>query len=524
MNPKDVIAYLEKTRELLNWVETKDIVDTIFEESNLRQELIIRSRKIIKFLAQEGELKPSHIARILQAIQDNQHDRNRDIKNALYDTLIESTQYISKKSLTDLIWKNLRVMERKTFSPNTILLINTLLRSTKDDNVLTELCQTVWELVFEDPNIPRDTHEKAIEKLVDISKSKNFNFQADCIRQIENNQSSTSFIRLLMELMESQGDSKSYYASQLVKIGLPTKILENYSLYIQSARKAFEEKKKNGLIGTNEDASDVPLVGIYTHLDNVKNRLKFIEKMLSLSKNNFENESLENVWEIILGSNITLKEKDFCLDWMVEVSKNSEQLSFVFKNFFCNPKNSKLFDSESSFNTFLRTFCTINNNKANIRSSISTNPNNFDFKVLDIDMVGYQDLWTVILGIKDEFLFKKGLTFLLDLHLKLDKLYENSANQVRFVFCRTATKRLRQFSTKIQNNEEDALFQCNRLLGILKEFIEITEVKKESTSSHSNPQSENEENKLPAPRFFFFFFFHFFFFFNFYLIFIFFLF
>jgi hypothetical protein len=324
VNPNDVIKYLEKTRELLDWVENKNIVDTIFEESNLRQELIIRSRKIIKFLAQEGELKASHIARILQAIQDNQHDRNRDIKNALYDTLIESTQYISKKSLTDLIWKNLRVMEKKTFSPNTILLINTLLRSTKDDNVLTELCQTVWELVFEDVNIPKDTHEKAIEKLVDISRSKNFNFQADCIRQIENNQSSTSFIRLLMDLMESQGDSKSYYASQLVKMGLPTKILENYSLYIQSARKGYEEKKKNGLIGSNEDASEVALSGIYSHLDNIKYRLKFIEKMLSLSKNHFENESLKEVWEIILGSNITLKEKDFCLDWIIRISKNTE--------------------------------------------------------------------------------------------------------------------------------------------------------------------------------------------------------
>jgi len=244
VNPRDVINYLEKTRELLDWIESNNIVDTIFEESNLRQELIIRSRKIVRFLAQEGELKASHIARVLQAIQENLHDRNKDIRNALYDTLIESIPYMSRRVLTDLIWKNLRVMERKTFSPNTILLINTLLKLTKDDGMVMELCQCIWELVFEDSNIPKDTHEKAIEKLVDISRSKNFNFQADCIRQIENNQSSTSFIRLLMELMDSQGDSKSYYANQLVNIGLPKKILQNYSLYKQIAKQELEEKKK----------------------------------------------------------------------------------------------------------------------------------------------------------------------------------------------------------------------------------------------------------------------------------------
>eukprot|EP01091_Cochliopodium_minus_P001006 TRINITY_DN1088_c0_g1_i6.p1 TRINITY_DN1088_c0_g1~~TRINITY_DN1088_c0_g1_i6.p1 ORF type:complete len:2413 (+),score=944.25 TRINITY_DN1088_c0_g1_i6:3-7241(+) len=524
VNPRDVINYLEKTRELLDWVENENIVDTIFEESNLRQELIIRSRKIVRFLAQEGELKPAHIARVLQAIQENQHDRNKDIKNALYDTLIESTPFMSRKVLSDLIWKNLRVMEKKTFSPNTILLINSLLKLTKDDSLLIELTQSIWELVFEDSNIPRDTHEKAIEKIIDISKSRGFNFQADCIRQIENNQSSSSFIRLLMELMESQGESKGNYANKLVSLNLPNKILENFSLYKSLAKQELSEKKKNGMIGTNEDPSDVCLVGIYTHLENVKNRLKFIEKMISHSKNYFDNESLQKVWDILFLNCLTKREKDVCIEWIVEIAKNSDQLSFLFKNFFCDSKNNAgLFDTETSFNTFLRTFCTINNNKANMRSSVSTNPNNFDFKVIDIKMVGYEEIWNVVLEVKEEMLFKRGFTFLMDLHLKLDKIYEDSTNKVRSLFCKSAIERLKLFSQKLQSKDslskEDSssssspssssssssspyLLQCNRLLGILKEFIDVTEVKSKvsSSSSDSSSSGNNDENKAPPPR------------------------
>ena len=67
--PHELRKVRERTDALLTWIHEHKIVETIYQKANMRQELIARSKKILRFLAAENRLQVMHVSMILQGVR-----------------------------------------------------------------------------------------------------------------------------------------------------------------------------------------------------------------------------------------------------------------------------------------------------------------------------------------------------------------------------------------------------------------------------------------------------------------------
>ncbi len=295
----------QKVSVLLEWIRTNNIVELVFHRDNMRRELIVLTKKMICFLLQEGELEPSHVALILDGILDHHHDKNRDVRDALYDTLVDSGDKIGRHDLIRQIWGTLRRMDvRKHFCARTIKLLQLIITGCRDHALVLEMVSMLWALVQDTSRAPMEAILQALETLPRVCVAQQLDLYEDVLTIIRSHKGGNSrpgglqAMRLLNERLqlEKPPHARERMANNLV---VAKEIFER-ELEELAAYKRHAKAARNALGNVERDWNNEILYGLWPHLEAVEQRLHLIGQLLGLARCVPSDSYLEKLWAAVV--------------------------------------------------------------------------------------------------------------------------------------------------------------------------------------------------------------------------------
>jgi hypothetical protein len=261
----------KKVATLLTWLRENRILDLVFHRDNMRRELIVLAKKTVRFLQQEGELDLCHVNTLLEGILDHHHDKNRDVRDALYDTIIESSaDRITNLEMGKLIWNTIRRMDAaKHYCARTVKLLRSIIDGTRDRALALEMTECVWQMVQDTSRAPPDAVQAALEALPRLSESMRFDLVRDCVSNLKKKRSGLQSLKLLYEIVNRTPKVRRVEAAEVLLMdkdvfGLALAELAHYK------RTAIERRKQ---VHDERDWDNEVLAGLFPHLEAVDTRL-----------------------------------------------------------------------------------------------------------------------------------------------------------------------------------------------------------------------------------------------------------
>lgn len=488
----------KRVRVLLDWLHDNRILDLVFHRDNMRRELIVLSKKTVRFLQQEGELELYHVNLILEGILDHHHDKNRDVRDALYDTLIECADRISNKDMGSLIWSVVRRMDpAKHFCSRTIKLLKSVIDGTRDKAFCMELMAMIWSVVQDSSRAPMDAVATALEVLPRLADSHSLDLVPDCVANLKRKKSGLQSLKLLWEIVNRTPKSKRVEVAEHIMIdlevfGLAQSELSHYKRAAIAARQRFVNEER--------DWDTEVLVGLFPHLEAVDTRLALLSKLTEAAARSPEPVYLPTLWKNSVRSFLTQRECDMGLDWLCGMCRSDEVLSeALFKNVFVsacsNPETRRMFTrSDGAFNCFLGMFYIVNHDKGLLRLKDRSNSLSFDC-ALDYPYEGIEELVRCLVLDASPELYARGKDILINLHLNAAPSHAANTDKLRQGFVKTVFEFLGEAVKTLRNSKPgDSIKWIDRLVGLLKDVVVLTKPKEEA----AKPDAEKKGDAAAA--------------------------
>ena len=306
----------KKVANFLAWLRENKILDLVFSRDNMRRELIVLAKKTVRFLQQEGELDLCHVNTLLEGILDHHHDKNRDVRDALYDTIIESSDRITNLEMGKLIWNTIRRMDPgKHYCARTVKLLRSIIDGTRDRALALEITERIWQMVQDTSRAPPDAVQAALEALPRLSDSMNIDLVPDCVHNLKKKRSGLQALKLLYELVNRTPKARRVEAAEALLIdkdvfGLALTELAYYKKTAIARRNQIPDER---------DWDTELLAGLFPHLEAVDTRLALLSKLIEEARRLPEAEFLPELWLNAVELHLTQKESDMGLVWLCQM-------------------------------------------------------------------------------------------------------------------------------------------------------------------------------------------------------------
>ena len=343
--------------ELKDWIIGNNILELVINDRP-HPELIKRASVIIRFLTQNKVIQKSHIEMIWSSMQ-GKHD---SYVRATYSSILDFAQCFTE-DLYDFLYDKIRSVALTSYDEAylnfvkdfTYLALEVLIRVSLHSRTSfkKEFGLDIFEKLMLD-SCPVDhfirvscKHIKSILSGPLTNKIKN-SWNLKLISLVSSNDSVPQALNLIIKIFKLFKEPKKI-ANEIKTLnddkGLVETVHSNLNVYAQSER--------------SEESWDKVLVGRFSHFDNLRYRLKFIEFVVNNSAGHckLSQSLLEDLWGI-LGQSPIKAERSLFFSWITQGVKQKpaldlENVEFLFKSVLMHEQRfSALNQSEESFEFF----------------------------------------------------------------------------------------------------------------------------------------------------------------------------
>ena len=467
----------KKVATLLAWLRENRILELVFQRDNMRRELIVLTKKTVRFLYQECELDLSHVAILLDGILDHHHEKSKDVRDALYDTLIEAADRITRRDMGRLIWNTVRRMDpARHYCARTVKLLRSVIDGTHDRAQALEMTALVWSMVQDTSRAPMDAVQAALEALPRLAESMRIDLVPDSVSNLKNKRSGLQALKLLWEIVLKTPKVRRVDVAEQLVVEKEIFLLAQDELahYKRAARRRRQELSRE-----ERDWDTEVLVGLFPHLEAVDTRLALLAQLTDEARRLPEPEYLPELWKNTVGLHLTQKECEMGLAWLCTMCQYEPALAeALFRNVFLAQSSLAIFtQSDGTFSCFMGLFYAVNHDEKKLRLKTRDNVLSFD-EALDWPYVGVEQLLAILAHEASPELFARGQDILINLHLtvaqsSLDRTDKFRAGIARLVFDMLASARV-----EIRRNPDARnLRWADRLVGLIKSLVVLTRPK-----------------------------------------------
>lgn len=485
-----------KVSNLLSWLRENHILELVFQRDNMRRELIVLTKKTVRFMQQEGELELGHVSILLEGILDHHHDKNRDVRDALYDTLIESADRISNVGMARLIWNTVRRMDpAKHFCGRTVKLLSAVIEGARDPAFALEVSALVWDMVQDSSRAPMDAVHAALEALPRIADSLDFDLVPDCVAALRRKKSGLQSLKLLWELVSRAPNKrkKGELAEALLVdqgvFALAVEELAHYKRACQVRRREYQAT------GDERDWDNEVLVGLFPHLEAVETRLLLLSKLTDEAGRLPDAEYLRDLWKTAVHTFVTQKECDKGLDWIVNMCISDEKLAAgLFEQVvLTSGMQQKIFTrSDAAFNIFLSLLYAVNADALKLRVK-SRHHDVLSFEEsLDWPFVGVRELVGSLAHDAGPELWTRGQDIVINMHLVVAPSALVSPDVFREGLAELVFDMLEQGTSSQSQARVQSWAWVDRLVALLRTMVVLTKGKEEEAEGSSNGGSQSK--------------------------------
>ena len=475
-----------KVAALLTWLRENSILELVFQRDNMRRELIVLTKKTVRFLQQEGELSPAHVMILLEGILDHHHDKNRDVRDALYDTLIESSDRISDPATGRLIWNTVRRMDpARHFCSRTVRLLRSVIDGTREPAFALEVAALVWDMVQDSSRAPMDAILAALEALPRVADRINADLVPDCVALLQKRKSGVQALKLLWELVNriSNKQEKTDFAGQLIVdrevFTLAVDELSHYKRAAMARREEFGESAER-------DWDNEVLVGLFSHLEAVETRHMLLSKLTEASNNLPTGEYLVSLWKTAVETHLTQRECDQGLEWVVNMCISEPELAAgLFTNVaLTSGVAQKIFTrSDTAFNTFMGLVNAVNHDQGMLRLKNRDQVLSFE-EALNWPFVGVRELVAMLARDASAELWTRGQDIIINMHLIIAPSAAAQTDLFREGLADLIFEMLEQGAVLASlNSASDDVKWIDRLVVLLRSLVVLTKSKEEEDKS-----------------------------------------
>jgi hypothetical protein len=298
---------------LVHWIEHKHILEVILQKS-VHEELIKRSLKLFKFLAQAQRLTTQHITLIWEATLG----KPKTIVYQLYNLLCDLIYFLPHPLIEFLCDKKLRQIPLEQLDNETLLLIRQAtvcaLNECEEEGNKWYGLETLWSAI---QGASDDVASEAIRHVGDILGRTNcfsFRFQLmeHCVSNLKGHKSVLRSLEVLRKILET------FPRSQFSDGVAMSTIIEQLESNYQFLDLFFEDLSFFKEITTLPSNSPISSSTSFTWkiVSDLKARLTFLQFLLSEATLDLEQKHIDVLWNSIFLVTSSSEERDSVFVWL----------------------------------------------------------------------------------------------------------------------------------------------------------------------------------------------------------------
>jgi ubiquitin C-terminal hydrolase len=493
INPKIVV----------HWMEENGVIDMLFQLIKSHVEILRQGVDILIFISKHSNLTKAH----LDALWEGSLSVHEYDKQIIYACLSQLSTYLSSEKVDHLLER----IHNTPIEHFNLQILDLVLNFTKvtvkagSEKKFYGL-ELFWKLVQDKSPVSSVIAKKAFEHLIALLSAPEYQSQRQiyidsCVTNISNSTSVPVSLELIQKILS--GLPKKRQRKAIIEtIEQRRKLLriffQDLVKYKQLAIKRAEDEKSKvkGTIDLNKMHCDYYKRSKWTHLEQIRLRLQFLNFIQSNSHLVLNMEQVDTLWDCLITQALTPEEMETTFQWLekeISLGRNEGNTSFseiVLQHLFVD-KMLKMDCSqltEAGFHVFERLFIAVNERSGKIRF----NDENLPF-VTSNDLIGLSNFWDIVLGHKDVHIATAAAHSLNSMHQNVDRVGSKSkVSKIREEYVRYCMNSLIR-SAELMNTSEKDRTRVDRCLALLKMFIEDFDKKIESQTLKMKPKQKQRE-------------------------------
>jgi ubiquitin carboxyl-terminal hydrolase 34 len=474
---------------MISWLKSKGIVEYLYGE-NLHSELIKRSSDILKFIAVEDEMTKEYIDLLWQASLT----KHETICQIVWGT-IKSLCFYLPFELMEYLFEKIKQIPVNEYTLNTLSLINELVSASiqSSGNVGAKRfwgLDFLWSLAQDDAKTSVEVANKALNCLQEFMKypvcyPQRSHYISLCLQNLREGKSVTQSLQLLTKIFGTypkRKDEKDSVVKLIDQLDAEQNLLQFFFKDLQKYKEMVQDAVNNR--GTKVDINNL-VIGKFTHLQHIGERLGFLDFVLGNSNIIVSNEQLDILWNCTIINALTPEERDMSFQWFENANSGNDKqflsftkpaLQYLFEKKF--PEIDMATLTLHGFNFFEYLFKTINVELKRFEPATDRMTPGRDFVVCTFDIVGIDLLWRICLEAHNTEVSQLAIDL-------LNRLYKSIAPALKPQLSKQCEEYLHRCMTSLataaaeyfqrKNTDINVQLKISRCLSLIKAIIETFE-------------------------------------------------
>ena len=421
----------ESMNTLINLIQKNEIIKEIFG-SNYHSQIISKSNKILSLLLKNNEIKEEDIKLIWDCTQRG----DLEVKNIIMKLLSDLAGNLNEKFINILLENIINKVDENKMNEQDIDFIYNLSIHGDNENNKKKCMDYLYQCILKiDLNNENDIKNNSImNKLLTFAQNDEKylgQILSMCESDLKNNNNSLIILEIFSIFLDKYTivvQSEIIIMKDTLKDFIQNESLlnlykDNFMSYIQRIKEQI--KSKNITANCDDEILDN-----YTHIINVKKRIEFLNKWITVLYPAFD--FVPFLKNLLLNNPVSKNDEiifdEFIQKYISESSANENQInkekkenmkSQLFKNYIENDQSNMTF---SEFKLFISIF--LGMNSSNICYVLDSN-DNYDIKLScqSIDEIKDLDkLWNIIYQIKDEKVLNKAISIIFNIYKSTNEI------------------------------------------------------------------------------------------------------
>lgn len=477
------------SKQMVEWLNNQKIMEQIYVHS-IHQELLKRAVDIAKFFAIQNQIQNHHIDLMWSATIG----KHESICHIIYNSLAELSTVLPAEAV-EYLFQKIKTIPYASYDTHTFSLIQAI--SVRGINLCFNLPEGEkkwygvdiwWEIIQDETDVPPATATEAFRFLETFltwvyCHELRPKYIGLCMQNLKEGKSVPFSLKLLQKLLDSYPAKKEKgmeAQAQMIDLlevnsGLMATFFEDLHRFKSKAKEAAKALADAGQTGV--DLNQQALVGKQAYIFQIKDRLDFLEYILSHSPLVLQAPQIDAFWASVIVDALTLEERDHGFLWVQNV-RNSQQFQAITEEStqYIFEQKVPLMDfsalTQKGFHFFEYFFRYVNWFLKRFDQG-----DNGVFRVLNFDLVGIDNAWRAAVEPKDDSVAMQAIEFLNKLHKTTSAELLPKLGELRERHVATCMGFIADAFAKATASPQDAASQQRivRCLNVLKAFIEEIE-------------------------------------------------
>ncbi|ETO16136.1 Ubiquitin carboxyl-terminal hydrolase family protein, partial [Reticulomyxa filosa] len=497
------------TAEFLSkWIEENKLLDIIFGPKSHPQ-LMKQGTEILKFICMESTLTIDHLSIIWNALE-RAAKKSDDVENELQTVckILEDIAYYFTPEHFEFLFSKLENMSLKELREHHLQLMKGLTRPTHQQNAsgpAGKVIKILWKLVQDESSVD----DKLVNEAKNLMKEVLTTYFARelrepllkrCIDNLVEHKSVIISLQVLEKVLQIYATPSSspmppmmddlHRWEIIAKLNTQYAMMKHFFADIEFFKEKASAKAKEIRTAYNEKelsakyfaaVNQMKSVGSprFSYLDEVKERLDFLDFILGFSNLRLEKQEIDIIWNSMVVNCLTPDEREEAFKWFQKMmtglrfrSLGDDLPQHLFINKFLTdiPPGSITLPAYESFEKF---FLFVNQRKGNIE--VIEHEKTFYVTNFD-ELIGIDYLWLIVLNTHQETVSQKSISFLNSVCNRLGIDLRPQVGRIRKSILDRAMKELAQtIDTHKKTPTTETRNQCIRVLDLIHQFLNATE-------------------------------------------------